>query len=59
MQECLFNNHILNEVDRGVISMYLEEYFGNFLFGVNNPYRCQTVNREEIEKAILEKVTLT
>ena len=36
--------------------MYLDEYFGNFLFGVHNPYKCEEMTRDEMEPAILQRV---
>ena len=36
---CLYYNHMTDPVDRATISMYLDEYVGQFLFEQHNPFR--------------------
>ena len=38
--------------------MYIEEWFGQFLFGEHNPYKSKEITKEAMEKIILEKVTI-
>lgn len=47
---------MINKVDQSVISMYLEEYFGNFLFGPHNPYKCEKMMKDDVEQKIMKTV---
>ena len=55
-QKFLFNNTIRNKVDQATVAMYIEEWFGLFLFGEHNPYKSKHMNKEAMQKIILEKV---
>ncbi len=55
-QEYLYNSHIFNIVDRGIIGTCLEEYLGQFLFGVHNPFKSTDLDRGTMEGSIMEKV---
>jgi hypothetical protein len=45
-------------VDRGVIGTFLEEFLGQFLFGVHNPFKSSDLSRDSMETIILEKVRI-
>ena len=44
-----------NPVDRGIISMYLDEYIGQFLFEQHNPFKSSFTTRYALEEIITEK----
>ena len=52
---CLYFNHVTNLVDRSTISMYLDEYIGQFLFEQHNPFRSQQLSRKALEQVINSK----
>ena len=49
---CLYFNHVTNLVDRSTISMYLDEYIGQFLFEQHNPFRSEQLSRKALEQVI-------
>ena len=55
-KEFLYYNHMTNPVDRRVISMYLDEYIGQFLFEQHNPFRSAFTTRDALEEIILSKI---
>ena len=55
-KEFLYFNHMTNNVDRTVISMYLDEYIGQFLFEQHNPFRCPFTTRDALEEIITLKI---
>ena len=55
-KEFLYYNHMNNPVDRRVISMYLDEYIGQFLFEQHNPFRSAFTTRDALEEIILSKI---
>ena len=54
-KEFLYFNHMTNPADRAVISMYLDEYVGQFLFEQHNPFRSSFTTREALEEIITER----
>ena len=55
-KEFLYFNTMTNPVDRSVISMYLDDYIGQFLFEQHNPFRSAFTTREALEEIITEKI---
>ena len=55
-KEFLYFNHMTNNVDRTVISMYLDEYIGQFLFEQHNPFRSPFTTRDALEEIITIKI---
>ena len=55
-KEFLYFNHMTNPVDREVISMYLDEYIGQFLFEQHNPFKSSFVTRDALEEVITGKI---
>ena len=51
-KRCLYYNHMTDLVDRETISMYLDEYIGQFLFEQHNPFRSRLLTREALEREI-------
>jgi hypothetical protein len=49
---CLYYNHMTDPVDRTTISMYLDEYIGQFLFEQHNPFRSELLSRMALETVI-------
>merc|ERR1719350_2781818 len=49
---CLYFNHVTNLVDRSTVSMYLDEYIGQFLFEQHNPFRSEQLSRKALEQVI-------
>ena len=45
-----------NDVDRSVISMYLDDYIGQFLFEQHNPFKSTFTTRDALEEIITEKI---
>ncbi len=45
-----------NPVDRTIIGACLQEYIGQFLFGVHNPFKSSDLSRPTMEAIIMEKV---
>ena len=54
-KDCLYFNHVTNLVDRSTISMYLDEYIGQFLFEQHNPFRSEQLSRKALEQVINSK----
>ena len=55
-KEFLYFNHMTNSVDREVISMYLDEYIGLFLFEQHNPFKSRFTTRDALEEVITERI---
>ena len=55
-KESLYFNHMTNSVDREVISTYLDEYIGKFLFEQQNPFKSRFLTRDALEEVITEKI---
>ena len=54
-KQFLYYNHMTHPVDQGIISMYLDEYIGQFLFEEHNPFKSSFTSRDALEEVITEK----
>ena len=57
LKEFLFYNYVDDAVDRSVISQFLDEFVGQFLFEDRaNPFGCHEFTVEEFEQRVGDKI---